>query len=243
MAHPSEARLLALIHGELPTGTAAESRAHLAECTECASVLEALRTSDAEIGELLGMLDHPTPGVRPPAIVSRSPRVRRAALAASLALLIAGAAAAAVPGTPLHRWIQSRLDVSRDAGPSREHAPPPIRPNSSSGQSVGGVEVPTSRTLTVSFGTSEQGGQLTVARTDRPNISLHAFGGDVAYQIGEGSISVDNRRPAGRYELEVPAGLRHLTVLLGGRVVFDSDSGHLEPTKRSIIPLSPESTR
>ena len=53
---------------------------------------------------------------------------------------------------------------------------------------------------------------------------------------------VDNRHPAGRYTLEGPTGLR-LTVLLGGRVVFNSDGGPLGSAGRDTISLSTERAR
>ena len=68
---------------------------------------------------------------------------------------------------------------------------------------------------------------------------LHAFGGDVGYQVGKGRIAVDNRRPAGRYSLEVPADLARLTVLVAGRPVFDSERRTLS-TVPDTVSLSPE---
>jgi hypothetical protein len=74
----------------------------------------------------------------------------------------------------------------------------------------------------VSFAAPEPGGMLTVSTGDGADATLRAYGGDVAYQVGDGRIAVDNRRPAGRYTLEVPATLSRLEVLVGGRRVFDS---------------------
>jgi hypothetical protein len=73
------------------------------------------------------------------------------------------------------------------------------------------------------------------ARTDA---ALRAYGGDVAYQVGDGRIVVDNRRPAGRYTLEVPATLNRLEVLVGGRRVLDSAERALGATPDSVS-LSP----
>jgi anti-sigma factor RsiW len=240
--HPSDATLMALIHGELAAGPEAEAEAHLAECAVCASVLSELRMGDAEVGRLLGTLDHPIPQLRLPSTASRSPRLRRAVLAASVALLVAGAAAAAVPGSPLHRWIHGRLDASRDVG-EQPAAPAPARPVPVADQAASGIEVPAAGGLTIAFGEPEEGGILTVTVAARPDASLRAFGGAVAYQVGEGRIVVDNRRPAGRYALEVPSGMRRLTVLLGGRVVFNSDGGPLGSAGRDTISLSTERAR
>jgi anti-sigma factor RsiW len=239
--HPSDATLVAMIHGELTDGAAARLRAHLAECADCAALEAELRAGDSEVHRLLTVLDHPVPRLHPPVAAARVPLLRRAALAASLALLLAGAAAAAVPGTPLNRWIRDRLAPSVPAGGHRTvQAPARAAPGM---QAAGGVEVPATRELTLVFDEPEPAGLLTVARADRPDVSLRAFGGAVAYQVGDGRIVVDNRRPALRYALEIPMGLPRLTVLVGGRVVFDSDHRPLGATGRDTISLSTERAR
>src|SRR6185312_15768923 len=103
--HPSDAALLALTHGELSAGETASIRSHVTGCATCREREAALRNGDAQIGVLLRLLDHPVPArVSPKASVPRF-GARRAALAASLAVFLAGAAAAAVPGTALNRWF------------------------------------------------------------------------------------------------------------------------------------------
>ena len=240
--HPSDATLVAMIHGELIDGAEAGLRSHLAECGACAALEAELRAGDTEVHELLAILDHAVPRLHPPVAASRVPSLRRAALAASLALLLAGAAAAAVPGTPLNRWIRDRLAPSVPAGALRA-VPAPARATPDDEQAAGGVEVPATRELTLVFGEPEPAGLLTVARADRPDVSLRAFGGAVAYQVGDGRIVVDNRRPALRYALEIPVGLPRLTVLVGGRVVFDSDHRPLGAAGGDTISLSPERAR
>ncbi len=72
-------------------------------------------------------------------------------------------------------------------------------------------------------------------------MTLHAFGGAVGYQVGDAKIVVDNRRPAERYALEIPADLRRLTVMLGGRVIFQSDSQPAGLPANGTISLSTDS--
>jgi anti-sigma factor RsiW len=238
MVHPSEATLLALLHAELAPAEAAAARVHLAECGECVAGADALRRSDDEISRLLGVLDHPMPRLNPPAAEPSGRPVRRAAIAAALALLVAGAAAAAVPGTALHRWIQARLEVPRE--PVSRPAVHPVG-GALPEQVAGGIEVPASSALTVSFTQPQRRGLLTVSVADRPVVTLRAFGGAVAYQIGDQKIVVDNRRPAERYALEIPAGVRRLTVMLGGRVIYHSDTRPGGLSAGDTISLSPDS--
>lgn len=237
--HPSDAALLAWTHGEFDAGVAAEVRDHVQGCGTCHARERELRDGDALVGRLLQTLDHPVPALRPPAALAPRRRVRRSVLAASLGLLIAGAAAAAVPGTPLHRWIHDRLLSSSAALP---HPVPPLAVPPP-GQAAGGVEVPGTTRLTIAFGVEEQDGVLTVTVGDRSDVSLQAFGGAVGYQIGSGKIVVDNRRPAGRYALDLPASVRRLTVVLGNRTIYDSDGAALGTTGHDTIPLSTEHAR
>ncbi len=239
--HPSDAALLAWIHGELGPGATAEMTDHLQACDACDHRAREIREGDAEEGRLLGVLDHPVPVLRPPDLLAPRRRFRRPILAASLGLLVAGAAAAAVPGSPVHRWIHDRLLSSPAQEPAPHHASSPPVPLP--GQAAGGVEVPVAPWLTVAFGAEEPGGVLSVTVAERPDVSLKAFGGQVAYQIGAGRIVVDNRRPAGPYALELPAGVRRLTVVLGDRTIYDSQGSAPGTTGHDTIPLSAEHAR
>ena len=87
--------------------------------------------------------------------------------------------------------------------------------------------------LIVQFTGEQPGGALTVAVGSRPVVSFRAFGGAVAYRVGAGRLVVDNSHPADRYVLEIPAELSRLTVTLGGRVIFHSDTA---PALRSAAP-------
>ena len=238
--HPNEAALLALIHRELPAGETASIRSHLAGCPACRDRDAALRKAAAEIGALLRLLDHRVPTLAAPEGGGRRHGLRRAALAASLAVFLAGAAAAAVPGTPLNRWIRSQLDRATPTAPRvATRAPSPA--STAPAQVAGGVEIPAPRALVVTFARPERDGVLRVSASNRADASLQAYGGDVAYQVGDGRIEVDNRSPAGRYTLEVPATLSRLTVLVDGRSVFDSAERSLASGPDSVSLAAPGS--
>ena len=94
------------------------------------------------------------------------------------------------------------------------------------------------RVVAIDAAHPEEGGTLVVLPSVRSNVSLRAFGGGVAYQVSAERIGVDNGRPAGRYQLEVPRGLERLTVLIGKQVVFSSPGGRTGRVGRDTIPLS-----
>jgi hypothetical protein len=156
-------------------------------------------------------------------------------------VFLAGAAAAAVPGTALNRWFRSQLAGAPPTAPRAASATPAASPTAPA-QAAGGVEIPVPRALVVTFAESEAHGVLTVRATSRVDASLQAYGGDVAYQVSDGRIEVDNRKPAGRYTLDVPTGLSRLTVIVSGRSVFDSAERPLASGLDSI-PLAPADSR
>ena len=240
MAHPTDEALLALTHGELDRPAAELIRLHCAGCPDCARRAAAIRAEDGEVGRLLSVLDRPAPSMAAPAgspVRAAGGHRRSAALAASLALLVVGAAAAAVPATPLTRWVRSRRDGAPPPAP-RAAPPPVIAAPAPPSQAASGVELPLSRSLVVAFGVAEPDGVVTLRRSDRPDAALRAFGGGVAYQVGDGRISVDNRKPARRYALDVPAGVAELTVTVAGRTVFHSTAPSLPADSVLAISLA-----
>jgi anti-sigma factor RsiW len=240
--HPTDGSLLELIHGESSPDRVADIETHLESCPLCARRIDELRTGDAEIGRLLASLDQPVPQLSSPGGNTRPRQLRRTLLAASVALVVAGAAAAAVPGTAIHRWVQEQLGTTPRANrPAVPAVPAPASPTRE--QAASGIEVPVTKALTIAFAQPEEGGTLIIALADRASASLRAFGGAVAYKVAEGKIVIDNRRPAGRYELEVPNALERLTVLLGTKVVLNSDVAALRTAGGDTVFLSSKAGR
>lgn len=222
--HPSETTLLALVQGELSGAPLSAVLAHLEHCSDCEmKACEQLRADD-EIATLLSLLDHPTPVLQPPVIArpSRAGRLRRAAVAAAVTALGAVATAAALPGTRVHEWLRSRWPAAVQASGPSAGRPAPV-----SQESIGGITVPVASELTVIFRGPQDTGALTVRVTDRPDATFRSWGGEVAYQVGDGRIAVDNRHPARQYALEIPPTLRRLTVVLGDRIVFQKEGTQL----------------
>ncbi|HKT60198.1 MAG TPA: hypothetical protein VJQ46_09115, partial [Gemmatimonadales bacterium] len=124
----------------------------------------------------------------------------------------------------------------------RAESPAPAPTPTAPAQVAGGVQIPAPGALVVTFAEPEPRGVLMVSATNRPDASLQAYGGDVAYQVADGRIEVDNHNPAGRYTLEVPAALSRLTVIVGGRPVFDSAEHSLASGSDSIS-LAPAGSR
>lgn len=134
MNHLSEQQLQAWLDGEVEGAAARSLSAHLEACAACRSTLEEMRATAARVANALAWLDRPAstaaaiqPGIaalaaeratevvgangdaRVTSIDAHRPWRRPARVgflkAAMLALLVTGAAAAAIPGSPVQRWL------------------------------------------------------------------------------------------------------------------------------------------
>jgi hypothetical protein len=130
MNHVEEGTIQAFLDAELEETERYTVERHLAACTTCASDLRSLREMDREFRSAMAQLDVPAP-------VADPLRSRRAALvfgvipvqlarAALLALAVVGAVSAAIPGSPLRRWIEDVFLDEPEAAP--QGVPQPVVP-------------------------------------------------------------------------------------------------------------------
>ena len=147
--HPSEGELQAFLDGELPADERARVAAHLAECGDCRAELAQLRAAGEIFSAAVHRIDtvtaaavtaahtavlhragsrrsgRPALQILPPS-GARAVAVRRAFLrAAVLVLLVAGAASAAVPGSPIRRFLVGLWHETTHLFGVRPAAPPP----------------------------------------------------------------------------------------------------------------------
>ncbi len=122
MTHLDDGRLRAYLDGELGPAEAADAEEWIAQDDDARLKIEQMRQRDEHISTLLGELDEapPTDRVRQAIEEARmtsrggaEPSVRstplvRWAQAAALVLLGAGAASAALPGSPVRAWLTER---------------------------------------------------------------------------------------------------------------------------------------
>ena len=121
MPHPTDGDLLAHMDGELEPGDGSRVVEHLESCVACHARMEALREDAEGFSQALLVLDEELPAPADPGpipvVATVAPLARRRirgtgwslARAASLLLVIAGAAAALVPGSPVRSWIGELL--------------------------------------------------------------------------------------------------------------------------------------
>lgn len=213
--HLTDAELTAFAHGEMPAHDREEARLHVAGCASCASRLERFRDVDDEIAGSLAVLDHDVPSLSADTIIARangrSAWARRAIAAGIAALVVAGSAAAAAPGSPVRRYVE-RLFAG---GPPPAPAPVPPQPAAPSGVAFvpeGAVEV--------DFVASQPSGEIRITLGDSPTFRITHRGGSAGYSLTAAGVSVDNAASGASYDIALPRGLERSRIQVGGRVVF-----------------------
>lgn len=220
--HPTDELLLALIH-EQTFDDAAAIRGHVASCASCSARSLELSTDDATIASLLASLDHPLPRARPSFNERHAHRLRRAALVAGALATMAGAAAALVPSSPLHRWI-----VARTAPAARVPAIPTATspqaattpPAATEVPLASGIAIPAQSTLVVEFRREQEGGMVELNRSAPGEVVFRSRGGTTAYDVAEGRVTIDNQSPAETYLIDIPATVRQVQVRVGSRTLI-----------------------
>jgi hypothetical protein len=246
MTHATEGLLVAYVDGEIDGAAAAELNGHLAACDQCARELQEMRRLSVRTHEALALLDAPVPLLRARAAVgversqpSRSEALRNAAAgwsltrlggrglarAAMLLLALAGAAAAAVPGSPVRRALETTIARVTQLFNGESVAPAaPVVP----------VAEPAAPVYT------ERSSMAILPAAGRVRIVLHAPSGplDVTVRLvpapravvetASDDAAVRMRSAAGRIEvmglgagevsIDVPASVPNATVEIGGMV-------------------------
>ncbi len=257
MTHPGEGVLQAFIDGELAAEESARVAAHLEECADCRGALEELRAAatlfstavrrgDVAVAER--DLTATSAAIRRraearrarpalqilPGGAARGVAVRRAFLkAAVLVLLAAGAASAAVPGSPIRRFFVGLWhETTRllGLGPTVPAAPVPVRlapapapaPALPSGVSV----LPEDGQVRIVVRDAARGLRVhvRVLDTDRASVEADGPAASAHFRTGPGRIEVSGGG-AGDLRIGIPRSVNHASVEVDGKPVFALDAG------------------
>jgi hypothetical protein len=253
MTHATDGTLLAYVDGEIDGSAAAELGDHLAACAECARELQTLRRLSATTHEALSLVSAPAPMLRAQAAIAaerarlerRSPAsyisrlgARGLARAAMLLLALAGAAAAAVPGSPVRRALETTIARVSQLLNGEAVAPAPLP-----------VPAPAPADVPVF---SERASMAILPAGGRVRVLLHAPAGPVdvtvrlvssqraVVETNTPDADVRLRSAAGRVEviglgtgtvtIEVPAAVAGATIEVGGLVYVYKEGRALQLT-------------
>jgi len=250
MGHPDNGLIQTLLDGEVEGTEAEDLRVHLESCPECRAGVEALEEASRETARALLLVDtEPRLEEAKNRVQShdrfRAPDHRRSGArrsfgsslslpkAASIALLLMGAAVTALPGSPVRRWMAQgweALTESSRTGSGQDN------PQGTSGD-------PSS--LSLEAGVPETGASIP-ALSQEVEIWIHDLPGEAELRVlwidgeeawvyaGEGTRfnRVDGRleafSPPGAVRVEIPRDLRRVVVRLDGKVLLRKSGGEVE---------------
>jgi hypothetical protein len=258
MTHATEGLLQAFLDEELDSPATAGLREHLAGCVVCAAELQELQRAGDRVHRALqlAVADAPAPMLRAQAAIAAARRevepvaARSAAArgdsrwtrlgagglarAAMLLLVLAGAAAAAVPGSPLRRALEATVArVSQlFTGPVERAAEPvPTAPDGTVDAAVGsrmGV-LPADGRVRVLLHQPTGPVEVTVRLVDdaRAHVETTMAGEDVRFRTGSGRIEVAGLA-AGEVRIDIPRGVQGATIEIDGMVHVFKQAGVLQ---------------
>jgi len=243
MGHADSGTLMAYLDGELPGREQSVVESHLDGCGPCTAELDDLRGMSFEFSTAVALVDGPVPMLRARANIASRVRTGTASAslrrvpadllkAAAVVLLLAGAASAAIPGSPLRRLVESIVEetsalIHPQVQPTVVEAPEPVMATPpaaaeqhSSGQSLG--VSPSLGRARVSIQGAVAGASITVRLVDTNVVQVTAVSSDeTRFESGAGFIDVyDN---ASGVIIEVPRSVASMTVEVDGSSYFVKD--------------------
>ena len=239
--HLVEGRLIALRDGVEAADD--EARAHLEACGTCREALATLRERGSEVARALHALDAgwdvelaraevrarvaevTAARSRTPTLVGR--RSRAAVLSLSRAagiLLVTTAAASALPGSPVRRWLSDRMDGGESVAATptaAESAPTAARASESTGVRL---SVP-SGPLRVVLRDVAPGSEVRVRLVAGTEAAVFAPAGS---RFTSATGRVEAQVTPGEVRVELPTGVDTVSLEVGGRIYLRSTDAGLE---------------
>jgi hypothetical protein len=234
MTHASEGLLIAYVDGEIEGSAAAELRDHLAACEACAGELHELERLSVRAHRLLGAADVAPPMLQARAAIgaARTVPARRGlgrlglgglARAAGLVLVLAGVAAAVVPGSPVREVLSitfTRLAQLVQGEPEGVAVPPaaPAEAPVAAPEAMGMAIMPADGRVRVILHAPAGVVDVRVRLVDaaRARVETTSDQPDMRLRSAAGRVEVMGLN-AGELSIDIPRSVRAATVEVNGR--------------------------
>ena len=242
MGHPDKGLIQALLDGEVPGTEAGSLRSHIDGCPECRAGAEALEGASRVLTGALLLVDTEADfveargrflaRVRPPSRRPFWPSISLAR-AASITLLLTGAAVTSLPGSPVRRWMAQGWEaltgfVQTAPGHQDPAAPGPDQaaPSEEAGIPETGAGIPTSTqgTEVWIYGLPAEA-ELRVVWTDGDEAWVYSGEGTRFNRVGS---RLEAHSPPGTVRVEIPRKLEQVVVGLNGSVLLRKSGGEVE---------------
>jgi hypothetical protein len=184
-----------------------------------------------QVDRALESLDAPMPELRLETIVAKASAARgetvsapregrwmlqRAAALVAL-LLVVGAAAYAIPGSPVRRWLDRAL--------AARHAATSPRPASPASDDRAGISVDPGTNLVIEFRSVVPGGEARVSFTDGAEVGIRAPAGAATFSFEPDRVIVTPRAGGAIVHVDVPRTAPRVEIRVAGRSVFLAQAG------------------
>ena len=220
--HLTDETLDHLLHAELSAADNHAARSHLSTCAVCRSREMEMTAEDREIADALAVLDRPTAAVNADAIIRRARRGGgRWRLAVAGSALLAATAAAAMPGSPVRRWLFEESD--RPVAAPEVVAPVAAAAEQSAAER--GVAMVPGDSAEVVFDARQESGEIAIRIVAGRELRVRAIGGSAGFVVRPGGVRVRNDGSRASYELLVPAAVGRVRVTVAGRELFARRAG------------------
>ena len=242
MPHPTDGDLLAHMDRELEPGEETRVRDHIESCDACRSRLDILRREAEAFSRSLLVLDDAVatpadPGPIP--IVATEDGVERHRLrstswslarAAGLILVLAGAAAALVPGSPVRSWLgEVFTEVVEPPATTVEEVPDGVSHEGPEtlGPSAISVEPDAGRLIVKLRGFARESNvHVRLADTDRASVRVEGAAGSPRFVTGPGLLEVIGTEE-GDVWVELPRSVSDAVVQVDGEAAVRIRDGQL----------------
>lgn len=241
MTHVEQGELQAYLDGEVGMRSRAQIESHIHTCQACAAELEELRDAARVFAFAMRRSDAEAPTVSALAAVSaaRGDVVRRrfslsrASLSKAAIFLIgfAALASAAIPGTPLHRWIASALSSTAPAPapappatvePAAEPAPAPVAAPSEAPAALSIMPNEGRVVVILTDVAADAVIRVRLVDSDRAVVQATRGAAHARFRTGPGRIEVVGVH-SGEVSVDLPRGASDARVETDGRVLFQRD--------------------
>lgn len=228
MTHLEDGTLQAFLDDELAPGERAQVAEHLLGCERCHETYESLAQANALFTQSVSVLDVEPPA-RKRATSGSSPVSTGTASfvrAAALVLVLAAAASAAVPGSPVREWVLRTVDrTSQPAGPE-DPAPGATadrRPSAPAGVAVH----PSNGSVLVALnGLEAMEVRLETASGTLARVSVVDAEREPGFRTSAGRVEVRDGT-GGSIRVRMPAGVSGARLEVDGRLYAETTAGVL----------------
>lgn len=229
MNHLDDGTLQAFLDDELPPQERASAAEHLLECPQCQGTKEDLVRAHSVFSDAVSVLDVDAPGRMTSVTAATGPGTRFGAgafvRAASLILLVAAAASAAVPGSPVREWIVRAVEPApvEEPVPVAEPAPDPVPAPAPAPAGVSLAPRPVDVVLT-----GLEGSSIRLVETEGGRVTVSARGGetDPSFRTAAGRVEVRDGT-GGEVTVEWPASLGTARLVVDGELYAEKVGGEL----------------